>query len=153
MYKFKIACPVNQYGKPRKDAYVSTWLVTSINRPCKLTYKRHIHTQVVVYNLISMGENNLVRFGGIYLCSLFLNGSMMSLNTRVRKEEVDTALRSVLDNLFHWVDVRDAKFWRVDIKWTNGAINLKLWPLVTEGGIKQRWGEREILIPKEIMKL
>jgi len=39
-----------------------------------------------------MVDNNLVRFGGIYFCTLFLNGSMMSLNTRVREEEVDTAL-------------------------------------------------------------
>jgi len=45
-----------------------------------------------------MGDNNLLRFGGIYFCSLFLYGSMMSLDTRVRKEEVDAALKIVLDN-------------------------------------------------------
>jgi len=91
-----------------------------------------------------MGYNNLVRFSGIYFCLLFLYGSIMSLDTRVRKEEVDAALRGVLDNLFYRVDVRDSKFGRVDIKWTNVTINLRLWPLVTEGGIKQRWGEREM---------
>jgi len=57
-----------------------------------------------------MGDNNFLRFGGIYFCSLLLYGSMMSLDTRVQKEEVDAALRSVLHNLLHWVAVRDTKF-------------------------------------------
>jgi len=39
-----------------------------------------------------MVDNNLVRFGGIYFCKLFVYGFTMSLDTGVRKEEVDTAL-------------------------------------------------------------
>jgi len=41
----------------------------------------------------------------------------MLLDTSIWKEEVDAALRSVLDNLFQWVAaVRDTKFCRVVLK-------------------------------------